>query len=147
MLSIPHIAELAEALRGVTDVELGIVRQGPGLERVLADARRHWWRGAGLCSSRIAIRDIFARADVLDLCATATACAASALHRPESRSAHYQIAIFPIPKSSLGANHILRILPACSRGRSRTGADEGSWDAMRNVAVLTKAAGEKEYVE
>jgi hypothetical protein len=91
------------------------------------------------------IRDILARADVLDLCATATACAASALHRQESRSAHYR-SDFPDTNPAWARTIFYESSGVFTR-EVETGADEGSWDAMRNVAVLTKAAGEKEYVE
>jgi fumarate reductase (CoM/CoB) subunit A len=139
----PAYHELAEALRGVTNVELGIVRTGAGLERVLADAGDIGARGGAL--PVYTIRDILARADVLDLCATATACAASALHRQESRSAHYR-SDFPDTNPAWARTIFYESSGVFTR-EVETGADEGSWDAMRNVAVLTKAAGEKEYVE
>lgn len=139
----PAYHELAEALRGVTNVELGIVRTEAGLKRVLAGAGDIGARGGAL--PVYTIRDILARADVLDLCATATACAASALHRQESRSAHYR-SDFPDTNPAWARTIFYESSGVFTR-EIETGADEGSWDAMRNVAVLTKAAGEKEYVE
>ncbi|HEV8464145.1 MAG TPA: FAD-dependent oxidoreductase [Pseudolabrys sp.] len=139
----PAYHELAEALRGVTNVELGIVRTEAGLKRVLAGAGDIGARGGAL--PVYTIRDILARADVLDLCATATACAASALHRQESRSAHYR-SDFPDTNPAWARTIFYESSGVFTR-EVETGADEGSWDAMRNVAVLTKAAGEKEYVE
>jgi fumarate reductase (CoM/CoB) subunit A len=139
----PAYHELAEALRGVTNVELGIVRTEAGLKRVLAGAGDIGARGGAL--PVYTIRDILARADVLDLCATATACAASALHRQESRSAHYR-SDFPDTNPAWARTIFYESSGVFTR-EIETGADEGSWDTMRNVAVLAKAAGEKEYVE
>ena len=54
--------------------------------------------------------------------------------------------IFPIPIQPGREPSSMKFSGVFTR-EVETGADEGSWDAMRNVAVLTKAAGEKEYVE
>ena len=133
----PAYHELAEALRGVTNVELGIVRTEAGLKRVLAGAGDIGARGGAL--PVYTIRDILARADVLDLCATATACAASALHRQESRSAHYR-SDFPDTNPAWARTifyEIFRRVHARDRNGSRRGllgydaqcggAGEGCW--------------------
>lgn len=139
----PEYAALTEELRAIVSVELGIVRSGDGLERALASVDGIRERVAGL--PLVSVRDVLARAEMEDLCATAKASAASALHRQESRSAHYR-SDFPNTDTSW-----LRTVVYDAKGVStravEPGADEAGWDAIRNIAAPVKARGEKEYVE
>ena len=138
----PSFAELADQLRGVAAVELGIVRSGPGLERALISIAHIVERAEAAPVG--SLRDIFARADLRDLCATARACAASALHRRESRSAHYR-SDFP----NTDPAWMRTVFYDLSGIRTRTvepDPHEARWAALRN-AKPAKAAGEKEYVE
>jgi fumarate reductase (CoM/CoB) subunit A len=134
---------LADELRALANIELGIVRSGSGLERALAafgdiDARADAVPVASL-------RDVLARAELRDLCATATACATSALHRRESRAAHYR-SDYPASDAKW-----LRTVFYGSSGVHTApvepDADEASWDALRHVAAPLKSGAEKEYVE
>jgi fumarate reductase (CoM/CoB) subunit A len=139
----PDYAALADELRALANIELGIVRSGAGLERALAAIRDIAERGEAVAVT--SLRDVLARAELRDLCVTATACAASALHRRESRSAHYR-SDYPASDQSW-----LRTVFYDSSGVHtapvETDADEASWDALRNVAAPLKPGAEKEYVE
>ena len=139
----PKYNELAEGLRGITNVELGIVRTGGGLERVITSAAEVNARGAAF--PPLSIRDVLARADLLDLCATAAACATSALHRRESRSAHYR-SDFPNTDPAWTRTVFYNSSGVSTRA-IEADADEISWATTRNIAAPAKASGEKEYVE
>ncbi len=136
-------AALAEELRGSTSVELGIVRSGQGLERALALINSIRDRLAGVAIS--SLRDVIARAELADLCTVAKACAMSALHRKESRSAHYRS---DYPKSE--AAELRTIFYAGEEVSTEpilADIDEATWTSIRNSAAATKVGGEKEYVE
>jgi fumarate reductase (CoM/CoB) subunit A len=139
----PDYATLVDELRAVANVELGIVRNGAGLEKALADIADIGERCEAVAVE--SVRDALARAELRDLCATATACATSALYRRESRSAHY--------RSDYPANdpEWLRTVFYDTAGVHTApiepDADETSWEAFRNVAAPIKPGAEKEYVE
>ena len=139
----PAYAALVEELRGSTSVELGIVRSGQGLERALAliDSIRDRLAGVAVSS----LRDVIARAELADLCAVAKACAMSALHRKESRSAHYR-SDYPQSetaelRTTFYAGEEVSTEPIVAD------KDEATWTSFRNSADAAKAGGEKEYVE
>ena len=138
----PAYSALAEELRGVMSIQLGIVRSGPGLERALASLVSIGERLA--CLPVGSVLDVLARGELKDLCATAEACASSALHRRESRSAHYRTD-FP-HYDPAWRRTVYYGAEGVSTRAIETEADEASWDAIRSGAAPA-TGGEREYVE
>ena len=138
----PTYGEVGDRLRSVSAVELEIVRSGSGLELALTSIDDIAARVESLPVG--SIHDILARAELLDLCATARACAASALHRQESRSAHYR-SDFPNTDPAW-LRTVFYDLSGVSTRAVKPDPDEASWADLRN-AKPAKIASEKEYVE
>ena len=140
----PHeLTQLTTELRGVVDIELGIVRSGTGLQRALRSLDD--LAGRAQVAPVSSVRAILARAELLDLLATARACAMSALYRTESRAAHYRDD-FPATNSEWRRTVFYtdgRLMTKAIAGD----ADEATWEVARKAGASVQAGGEKEYVE
>jgi fumarate reductase (CoM/CoB) subunit A len=139
----PDLSRLGEQLRGVADRELGIVRSGEGLDRALNSVDDILQSVDSV--SVFSIRGILARIELSDLCATARACAMSALYRTESRAAHYRDDFQA--SSPEWRRTILYTADKLSTKAIEPDPDETSWDAARKAAATGRAVAEKEYVE
>jgi fumarate reductase (CoM/CoB) subunit A len=132
-----------EQLRNTMTIDLGIVRTPEGLNRAIATA--HDVRDRTTKLPVLNQSDLIARRELEDLCATAVACAASALHRTESRASHYR-SDFPDSDPAW-----VRTVVYDSHGLTTSvidvEPDEGQWAQQRNAATPAPGKGEKEYVE
>jgi succinate dehydrogenase/fumarate reductase flavoprotein subunit len=91
------------------------------------------------------VRGILARTELSDLCATARACAVSALYRTESRAAHYRDDFQA--SSPEWRRNIFYTEGNVSTKAIEPDPGEASWDAARKAAASGQAGAEKEYVE
>ncbi|MGH9321372.1 MAG: hypothetical protein ACRD21_10595, partial [Vicinamibacteria bacterium] len=84
----PELDALAKEQRAAIGVGLGIIRSGSGLRKLLSqlDSLRERQES---CPPK-ALADLMAAVELEDVGEVATACAASALLREESRAAHYR---------------------------------------------------------
>ena len=138
-----ELTQLATELRGVADIELGIVRSGTGLQRALRSLDDLAGRAHGAPVS--SVRAILARSELLDLLATARACAMSALYRTESRAAHYRDD-FPVTDSAW--RRTIFYMDGRLTTKAIAGdADEATWEVARKAAASVQTGGDKEYVE
>jgi len=139
----PDLSHLGEQLRSVADRELGVVRSGEGLERALKSVDDILQSAHRIQIS--SVRGILARTELSDLCATARACAVSALYRTESRAAHYRDDFQA--SSPEWRRNIFYTEGNVSTKAIEPDPGEASWDAARKAAASGQAGAEKEYVE
>lgn len=137
----PDIEAAGERLRDIMNKRLGLVRNRAGLEQAIAAARTIHAEAEAMPPRSHG--DLIAIAELKDLCETALACAESALHRTESRAAHYR-ADFP----QTDAAWIRTVIYDRAGVRTRpieTEPGEAAWPALRAKHMPADGRNEREH--
>ena len=132
-----------QRLRETMGMKLGLVRDRAGLDKaVVAADEIHATANATPARTH---GDLIAAAELADLCETAAACAASALCRTESRSAHYR-SDFP-KEDSAWVQTVLYDRNGVSTRSIETDPEEGALLAFRKAHASADSHSEREHVE
>lgn len=132
-----------QRLRETMGMKLGLVRDRAGLDKaVVAADEIHATANATPARTH---GDLIAAAELADLCETAAACAASALCRTESRSAHYR-SDFP-KEDSAWVQTVLYDRNGVSTRSIETDPEEGASLAFRKAHASADSHSEREHVE
>jgi fumarate reductase (CoM/CoB) subunit A len=137
----PELEAERERLREIMTRTVGLVRDRAGLEQAVAAAREVAGKATKIKQRGHA--DLIALADLKDMCATAQACAESALCRTESRAAHFR-SDFPQSDPAWLCT-VLYDDHGTSLRRIETAADEDELQSLR--ATHAAAAEGREHVE
>jgi len=138
-----EIEAAGERLRQIMNMRLGLVRDRAGLEQAIAATRTIHDEAAAM--SPRSHGDLIALAELKDLCETALACAESALHRTESRAAHYRS---DFPQTDAAWMRTVIYDRAGVRTRPiETDPDEVGWPALRDQHRPAGGRSEREHVE
>jgi succinate dehydrogenase/fumarate reductase flavoprotein subunit len=140
----PKFGILYDELKQAMTLGIGIVRTASGLVRAIAIATSIRERLAGL--PVVTMGDLTASIEIEDMCMIGMACASSALHREESRAAHYREDFPNSDPASIRTVTYDKNGPAL-REIARD-PDEETWDGLRLAATkpLTQSS-EREHVE
>ena len=139
----PEIEVEGDKLREATSMKLGLVRDRVGLEGAIKDAR-----AIHTAADAIPIRthgDIIAISELKDLCEATLACAQSALHRTESRAAHYR-SDFPESDPTWIRTVVIDKAGVSTRALE-VDADEGELLDYRAAHTAVGGRSEREHVE
>lgn len=134
---------LGERLRETMGMKLGLVRDRAGLDEAVATA--HDIHGVASTAPARTHGDLIAAAELVDLCETALACAASALCRTESRAAHYR-SDFP-NEDEAWIRTVLYDRNCASTRPIEIDPEEGALLAFRESHTSADSPSEREHVE
>lgn len=139
----PELEDERERLREIVSRSIGLVRDRTGLEEAAAAARAIAGRLTEIEARGHA--DLLVLADLNDMCATAQACAESALCRTESRAAHFRS---DFPRSDPAwACTVLYDRKGTHLRPIETAADEYELQALRANRAAAMPEEGREHVE